>query len=60
MRGQKWYDVPERRMHFSIECCEEIDPGDVVGGNENRGAAARKLSGALRDFYEKKLQTPGH
>ncbi len=60
MRGQKWYDVPERRMHFSIECCEEIDPGDVVGATENRGAAARKLSAALRDFYEKKLQTPGH
>jgi 1-acyl-sn-glycerol-3-phosphate acyltransferase len=60
MRGQRWYDVPERRMHFSIECCEEIDPRDVAGRGESRGATARKLSATLRDFYEKKLQTPRH
>jgi 1-acyl-sn-glycerol-3-phosphate acyltransferase len=60
MRGQKWYDVPERRMHFTVECCEEIAPGDVVGEEESRGAGARKLTAALRDFYGKKLQTPRH
>lgn len=59
MRGQKWYDVPERRMHFRIECCDEIDPRSVIGEAESRGRAARKLSAALRDFYEKKLQTHG-
>ena len=57
MRGQKWYEVPERRMHFTIEVGVPIDPRPFAGGDEARGAAARKLTRALRDFYEKRLQT---
>lgn len=57
MRGQNWYDVPERRIHYTFECCEGIDPADLAGPGESRGAAARKISAALRDFFTKKQQT---
>jgi 1-acyl-sn-glycerol-3-phosphate acyltransferase len=58
MRGQPWYDVPERRMHFTIEVGAPIDPRAFAEVDEARGAAARKINRALRDFYEKRLQTP--
>ena len=55
MRGQKWYQVPERRMRFDIEVCEPIalqlgtDPAD------RRALAARRITSALRDFYQERL-----
>lgn len=57
MRGQKWYEVPERRMRFTIEICEPMDLGLVVEEGDSRGTAARKVTAALRDFYGKKLHT---
>ncbi|HEY5657220.1 MAG TPA: lysophospholipid acyltransferase family protein [Myxococcota bacterium] len=59
MRGQKWYDVPDARMRFSIEVGEPIDPEPLVREAAPRGAAARRLTLALRDFFEKRLQTLG-
>jgi 1-acyl-sn-glycerol-3-phosphate acyltransferase len=57
MRGQKWYDVPPRRMQFSLEVGEPIAPPKLDEG-EPRGVAARRMTAALRDFYAKRLQYP--
>jgi len=57
MRGQQWYDVPPRRMQFSIEVGEPIAPPTLTGG-EPRGVAARRMTAELRDFFEKRLQYP--
>ena len=57
MRGQKWYDVPPRRMQFSIEVGEAIDP-PIPERGEPRGAATRQINAELRDFFEKRLQYP--
>ncbi|HXV37207.1 MAG TPA: lysophospholipid acyltransferase family protein [Myxococcota bacterium] len=57
MRGQKWYDVPPRKMQFSIEVGEPIDAPRVRAG-ESRALAARRLTAELRDFYAKTLQYP--
>jgi 1-acyl-sn-glycerol-3-phosphate acyltransferase len=57
MRGQRWFDVPDRSMQFRIEVGEPMEPGPLRESSEPRGAAARRLTGALRDFYEKRLQT---
>jgi 1-acyl-sn-glycerol-3-phosphate acyltransferase len=57
MRGQKWHDVPPRRMQFSIEVGNAITP-QVPDRGEPRGAAARRITAELRDFFEKRLQYP--
>ena len=57
MRGQKWYDVPSRRMQFSIEVGEPI-PSPALGTGEPRGCAARRMTAELRDFFAKRLQYP--
>jgi 1-acyl-sn-glycerol-3-phosphate acyltransferase len=54
-REQHWYDVPDRPMGFTIEVGEPIDPGKLMQGDESRGVASRKLTAALRDFYETRL-----
>jgi 1-acyl-sn-glycerol-3-phosphate acyltransferase len=57
-RGQKWYDVPDGRMHFRIEVAELFELPPPPGRDQPRGVAARELTRNLRDFYEKRLQTP--
>lgn len=57
MRGQKWYDVPPRRMQFSIEVGDPIAPPELAAG-ESRGLAARRMTAELRDFFAKRLQYP--
>jgi 1-acyl-sn-glycerol-3-phosphate acyltransferase len=55
MRGQRWYQVADRKLRIVLECCEELEPEAAPVGS-GRGAAARRLSGRLRDFYAKRLQ----
>ncbi len=57
MRGQKWYDVPPRRVQFSIEIGEPIAL-PKLGEGEPRGVAARRLTAEMRDFFAKRLQYP--
>jgi 1-acyl-sn-glycerol-3-phosphate acyltransferase len=59
MRGQPWWDVPDRRPRFTLDCREVLDPAAVLDGTESRGIAARKIAAALRDLYAKRLQSPG-
>jgi len=58
MRGQQWYQVPPRRMQFTIEVGEPI-ARPPLGAGETRGLAARRMTAELRDFFAKRLQYPG-
>jgi len=55
MRGQRWYQVADRKLRIVLECCEAVALEDIPAGS-GRGAAARRLSSQLRDFYAKRLQ----
>jgi 1-acyl-sn-glycerol-3-phosphate acyltransferase len=57
LRGDKWYDVPPRRLRFTLEVGEPIDPRGTLDRAEPAGAQARELTAALRDRYEKRLHT---
>jgi 1-acyl-sn-glycerol-3-phosphate acyltransferase len=52
MRGQKWYNVPERRMAFSIEVGEPIV---AQTHGQHRGIASRAITGELREHFAKRL-----
>jgi len=55
VKGRKWYDVPERQTQLSIRVGEPFDPRAHLEGGESRGAAARKVTAALRDLYLREL-----
>ncbi len=57
MKGQKWWDVPPGRMHFSVEICKPLHAKDLLEPGEPRGRAARRLTATLRDFYVNKLHS---
>ncbi len=57
MSGQPWYDVPSRPMRYTIEVGPAIDLRPFTD-EKARGAAARELIAAVRDFYEERLQNP--
>jgi len=58
MRGQKWYEIPERPFEVTVECCDPIYVEAAPPAGRGRGAAARRATAELRDFFAKRLQTP--
>ena len=56
MRGRRWYEMPTVRLSIGVDARDRLDPAELVEPGMSRGAAARKISAALRDFYLKKLQ----
>ena len=54
MKGQRWYEVPQRTAHLTIRFDEPIDwEGHEVAGS--LPIAARRLTDAIRDRYERRL-----
>jgi 1-acyl-sn-glycerol-3-phosphate acyltransferase len=52
MRGQKWYEVPERRMTFTLEVGVPI-AAETHG--EHRAMASRAITDELREYFAKRL-----
>jgi 1-acyl-sn-glycerol-3-phosphate acyltransferase len=55
MRGQRWYDVPARAAHLTIEVTA---PLTLRGPERDTPLAARRLTAELRQFYEDRLSRP--
>jgi 1-acyl-sn-glycerol-3-phosphate acyltransferase len=59
MRGQKWYEVPDRPFDFTLRVGEPIAVRPYVEATlrgEKRGRAARRLTAELREYLEKGLR----
>jgi 1-acyl-sn-glycerol-3-phosphate acyltransferase len=54
-RDLPWWDVPDRRFTLSLEVGEPIRIQDVVCEPMSRPRAARALTAALREFFEKRV-----
>ena len=48
MKGQHWYDVPDRPLALTVRALPPVDPKDVLEGGETSSMAARRLTEALR------------
>ncbi len=58
MRGQKWYALPDVRVHYEIEVCEPLSFDHLLAAGLPRAQASRQITRALRDFFVKRLHTP--
>lgn len=54
-KGQKWYDVPDRTVRFKIRVLPAISPAPYRCEGRSSGVAARRLTAALREAFEKGL-----
>ncbi len=59
MKGQKWYDVPERTMEIQIEVPSPLHLKTFLIGNETVSLAARRVTAGLREFFQKRLEERG-
>ena len=49
MKGQPWYDVPDRAFVLTVRVLEPLAPKEVLAGGETASVAARKVTDALRE-----------
>jgi 1-acyl-sn-glycerol-3-phosphate acyltransferase len=49
MKGQPWWDVPERPAHYVFHVGEPIAPAPFAAGGVTRVLAARRLTAAVRE-----------
>ena len=50
-KGDKWWQVPCRRMHFRIEVREDIAIHPFVEAADGEAIAARRLTDYLQDYF---------
>lgn len=55
MKGQKWYDVPDRPFHLTVRVGQPLVLQEIVDDSDPRGRASRALTAALREHFEKGL-----
>jgi 1-acyl-sn-glycerol-3-phosphate acyltransferase len=54
-KGEKWYDVPDRPMLFTITVAETVDTAAIRDSGVARPIAARRLTAQLREIMLKGL-----
>jgi 1-acyl-sn-glycerol-3-phosphate acyltransferase len=50
-KGEKWWQVAPRRVHFRIEVREDIGIGEFIGEGESEAMAARRLTKYLENYF---------
>jgi 1-acyl-sn-glycerol-3-phosphate acyltransferase len=55
MKGQHWYDVPDRPFDLRIQVGEPFSTQEFIGGG-NRARSSRMLTASLRAEFEKRLE----
>lgn len=50
-KGEKWWKVPSRCVHFSIEVQEDIDIESFIAAADNDARAARRLTDYLQNYF---------
>lgn len=58
MRGQKWYDVPDRPFDFTVRVGEPVRVRpylEALEAGESRPRVARRMMAELREVFEKEL-----
>jgi 1-acyl-sn-glycerol-3-phosphate acyltransferase len=56
MKGQPFADVPENCPQWHIEVGQPIHPSDYARPGEGSSAAARRITAALQDYFEKRWE----
>lgn len=58
-KGQKWYEVPPRPGHFTVEVQEDVAIGRFLEGAVSEPLAARRLTQWLERFFQQEARRGG-
>jgi hypothetical protein len=56
MKGQPWYEVPERTAHLTLTVKEPILLRELPAIRSTEAGGARELTDFLQGFYERQLR----
>jgi len=59
MKGQRWYDVPDRAFVLTARVLAPVAPKEVLCGGETPSVAARKVTEAVRERLLEALEPAG-
>lgn len=57
LKGQKWYDVPDRSFQVTVRTLDPISPKPYASSGDSAGLAARKLTAELREAFLKRMES---
>ena len=58
-KNMKWWRVPEKRVHFTIEVKEDIDISAFIGQDTNEVMAVRRLTDYIENFFNEENSNYG-
>jgi 1-acyl-sn-glycerol-3-phosphate acyltransferase len=56
MKGQRWYDVPDRAAHLTLTVRDPIRVREHPAAGKTESGGARELTDLLQDFFERSLR----
>lgn len=50
-KAEKWFDIPNRKMHFKITVGDEIDPQPLLVVGAQRSKSNRRINEAIKELF---------
>lgn len=58
-KGQKWFDIPQRRMHFKISVGDPVDPAPLLTEGEKLSKSNRRINTAIEELFVTGIERHG-
>lgn len=55
-KNEKWYQIPDRRVDFSLRVGSDIDTSEYYSGEQSPSLAARKLTQVIKQYFEQEKE----
>lgn len=58
-KGEKWFEIPDRRVHFKISVGEPVDPAPLLMDGEQLSKSNRRINRAIEELFETGIEQHG-
>jgi 1-acyl-sn-glycerol-3-phosphate acyltransferase len=58
-KGQKWFDIPDRRVHFRISVGDPVDPVPLLTDGEKLSKSNRRINNAIEELFVTGIERHG-
>ncbi|MFT5487775.1 MAG: 1-acyl-sn-glycerol-3-phosphate acyltransferase [Paracoccaceae bacterium] len=58
-KGQKWFEIPHRRIHFKISVGEPVDPVPLLTDGEQLSKSNRRINNAIEELFVTGIERHG-
>ncbi len=55
-KGEKWYQIPDNRVHFKITIGNHVDPSTAIVEGESNGKTNRRINRVLKELFRSGIE----